>query len=314
MPVLFVKRRCGADTFWATDGSTIKNDALVEHTDGTLGPDCLPQIALDAFLATYAPAEVAPAALCTLDKIFWDIPEPAHFKEAVLMVAAKAVYDDLKFPTGNQTKVDCYIDGKPTQAKGHMLQYGYANMHCHINGVPRQPYRDEDGLDQALVGCLVESEGRVFLLHALLSKDELLKAGVWGHDGYEGRPACPGTTSVSIPGGEYNTWLTGRTTKVGKKSQTTWLQKPQNGWRAPSSSPTRSAPGSSCRWRRATRPPSAPRGPTWRPSRGPPSARATTPRRPRPASPSGSAWCARPWRPTPPTAPTASRSPSLPAP
>ena len=50
MPVLFVKRRHGADTFWATDGSTIKSDTLVEHTDGALGPDCLPTIRSTRFL------------------------------------------------------------------------------------------------------------------------------------------------------------------------------------------------------------------------------------------------------------------------
>lgn len=238
MVVLFVKTRRNEDgelvwVFWAIDGGTITKQIQNEHVDGTLGTDRLSRVKLADVLEKFAPIDPtnAPLKLCTWDDMFWDITDLKQRKEVAFMVATKAV-GRVEFIGGNQNHTDCLLDGLRTQAKTHNLKAGGANMRCQRNGVANQPYNADDEIDQALVGCIVKSSDRFLLLYALLSRDELLKAGVWAHEGYRGRARSDGHTSVYVRGGIFERWLTEYTNGPANK-HTGWLKRPENSWRTP---------------------------------------------------------------------------------
>ena len=239
MAMIFVKSRFKDEesdeivrTIWVVDGARVTNEKLNENIDGTLGPQRFAPLptgsaaefgaALDALVLGEAAKPLVP-----LETLFRDVKHPSQRKEMLLMYACKAIFT-IEFEPGNQTVVDCLVNGSKTQVKTHNLVSGLAHMSHWVNGLPGQKYSEHDDLAQVLIGCVVKSGGRFFLMHALLSRDELMKNGVFIHNGYRGRPPSGGSTTVYLTGGIYAKWLTKH-----KSGPAGWLGKPTNKWRAP---------------------------------------------------------------------------------
>ena len=68
--------------------------------------------------------------------------------------------------------VDCFVGGKNTQAKT-MRANGEVNLHHNLNGF-LMPYDREDDVN-LLILHLIQCANRLFLVHAFIDKEELLK-------------------------------------------------------------------------------------------------------------------------------------------
>jgi len=242
MAMIFVKSRfvdATSDeivrTIWVVDGALVTNKQLHENIDGTLGPQRFEPLptgsaaefgaAIDALVA-----EVK-TPLVPLETLLRQVEAKDQRKEMILMLACKAV-STVEFEPGNQTTVDCLLNGEKTQVKTHNLESGMASTFHSVNGVKNQPYSEQDDLAQLLIGCVVKSgENKFYLMYALLSRHSLLLNNVFKHSGYRGRPPSSGTVNVHLIGGIYAEWLTEHTNKTDKNTK--WLNRPENKWRAP---------------------------------------------------------------------------------
>jgi predicted adenine nucleotide alpha hydrolase (AANH) superfamily ATPase len=241
MVMIFVKSRFVDATsdeivrkIWVVDGALMTKDTLHENIDGTLGPQRFVP------LSTCSAAEfgVSIDALVTelkkplvpLETLLRDVEAPLQRKEMLLMLACKAVFT-VEFKPGNQTSVDCLLNGNKTQVKSHNLKAGVAHTSHFVNGVKEQPYSEHEDIAQLLIGCVVKSGDKFYLMYALLSRHTLMLNNVFKHSGYRGRPPSSGTTNVHLIGGIYADWLTKHKNKINKN--TAWLQAPKNQWRTP---------------------------------------------------------------------------------
>ena len=242
MVMIFVKSRFVDATsdeiirkIWVVDGALVTKDTLNENADGTLGPQRFEPLptgsaaefgaAIDTLVAE------AKTPLVPLEALLRDVEHKDQRKEMLLMLACKAVFA-VEFETGNQTTIDCLLNGQKTQVKTHNLESGRAKT-CHmVNGVPDQPYSQQDDLAQLLIGCVVKSgENKFYLMYTILSRHSLLLNNVFKHNGYRGRPPSSGATNIRLIGGIYSVWLTEHNNKTNKN--TSWLNRPENKWRVP---------------------------------------------------------------------------------
>ena len=239
MAMIFVKSRFVDATgdeivrkLWVVDGALVTNETLHENADGTLGPQRfapLPTGSAAEFGAAIDALVLGEAAkpLVSLETLYRDVQAPLQRKEMFFMYACKAIYT-IAFEAGNQTVVDCLVNCVSTQAKVHNLVSGKADMKHWVNGIPHQKYSEHDLIDQFLIGCVVKSGDRFYLMHALLSREELMYNNVLIHNGHRGRPPSGGSGSVYLTGGIYEKWLTKH-----KNGSAGWLGNPKNKWRAP---------------------------------------------------------------------------------
>ena len=79
---------------------------------------------------------------------------------------------------------------------------------------------------------IVKSGNDFFLLFALQPLHELLTHGIFAHDGYDGLPAHPGQSRITLPFGNYNYWMHGTKPKREHPS-TKWLTNTEFGWNKP---------------------------------------------------------------------------------
>ena len=236
MLMMFVKTRI-ADAegnrvynVWAADGGDVTNEQLHERTDGTLGPNRLPQITLDT-LAMRIRASVLPRVTWT--HMFLDVTHEDHRKEIVLMLATRATGSTVVFPVGNQTSVDCHVDGVAEQFKTFNVAGGLAPAGHFVKGHPNRAYAENDGIERMREGLIVKSGDAYYLLYAHQPLHELLVHGIFAHDGYRGQPKSPGQCGISPPLGIFQNWLKGGKRKQAVSHQCKWLEKPAFGFRRP---------------------------------------------------------------------------------
>ena len=236
MLMMFVKTRI-ADaegnrvyTVWAADGGDVTNEQLNERTDGTLGPNRLPQITLDT-LAMRIRTSVLPRVTWT--HMFLGVTKEEHRKEIVLMLATRATGSTVVFPVGNQTSVDCHVDGVAEQFKTFNVASGLANAGHSVKGHRARAYTENDGIERLREGLIVKSGDAYYLLYAHQPLHELLVHNIFAHDGYRGQPKSPGQCGISPPLGIFQNWLKGGKRKQAVSHQCKWLEKPAFGFRRP---------------------------------------------------------------------------------
>ncbi|MDA9603517.1 hypothetical protein N9S30_00015 [bacterium] len=236
MLMIFVKTRI-ADaegnrnyTAWACNGSDMTTDHPVEHTDGTLGPGRIAPITLYA-LAERIRTSTLPRV--TWEHMFLDVTHVNQRKEIVLMLATRATGATVEFPIGNQTAVDCHVDGVAEQVKTFNIRDGSAGANHNVKGHRHRAYTADDGIKRLREGMIVKSGGKYYLLYAHQPLHELLVHGIFAHDGYRDQSRSDGQGSISIPLGPFQLWLKGekRGKVVGKQCQ--WLERPAFGFRRP---------------------------------------------------------------------------------
>ena len=177
MLMIFAKTRIAdADgkrvyTVWACDGSDMTNDHPGEHTNGTLGSDSIAPIALDA-LAERIRTSTLPRV--TWEHMFLDVTLPEQRKEIVVMLATRATGATVVFPVGNQTAVDCHVDGVAEQAKTFNIDAGVASAGHRVNGHSGIAYMANDGIERLREGVIVKSGDKYYLLYAVQPLHELL--------------------------------------------------------------------------------------------------------------------------------------------
>ena len=245
--VLFVKTRVDAAgdlerNFWGTEKKLTKA-AQKEHVGGTLGERRLKSEPLADILNAHVPEDVAKLkpeyTLVTQEEAFWDIPNRKQRKEVVGTCLMRLVGHTVTFPSGNQGRIDAYLTfdhcTQATQTKVYKISSRFLNVDCKRNGKRSVPYHADDGVDQVLGYCIVRYRGRtrstdrLWMLYALLSREALVRNGVFASAADAGIPASPGTTSVCIPGGVFAGLL--GTHEKSTDKQTKWLNALEHGWR-----------------------------------------------------------------------------------
>jgi len=236
MLMMFVKTRI-ADaegnrvyTVWAADGADVTSEQLYEHVDGTLGPNRVPPITLDA-LAVRIRTSTLPRV--TWAHMFLDVTLGDHRKEIVLMLATRATGATVVFPVGNQTSVDCHVDGVAEQFKTFNVANGSVNAGHSVKGRPGRAYKENDGIERMREAAIVKSGDAYYLLYAYQPLHELLAHNIFAHDGYRGNPKSPGQCCISPPLGIFQSWLNGGKRKNAVPHQCKWLEKPAFGFRSP---------------------------------------------------------------------------------
>jgi len=217
-------------TVWECDGADMTKDHPNEHADGTLGPDRIAPITLDA-LAERIRTSTLPRV--TWEHMFLDVTLPEQRKEIVVMLATRATGATVVFPVGNQTSVDCHVDGVAEQAKTYHLYAGFASANHCVKGHLGHPYTAKDGIERMREGVIVKSGDRYYLLYAHQPLHELLVHGIFAHDGYRGQSRSAGQQSISIPFGIFQNWIKGGKRNAVVKQQCQWLEKPAFGFRRP---------------------------------------------------------------------------------
>jgi len=228
MLMIFAKTRIAdADgkrvyTVWACDGADMTKEKPSEHTDGTFGPDRIAPITLDQ-LAERIRTSTLPRV--TWEHMFLDVTNPDHRKEIVLMLATRAIGATVVFPVGNQTSVDCHVNGVAEQAKTFNIASGQARAGHRVNGHENRAYTANDGIERLREGMIVKSGDKYYLLYAHQPLHELLVHGIFAHDGYRGRPPSAGQCTISIPFGIFGLWLKGEKRGKEVQKQCKWLEK-----------------------------------------------------------------------------------------
>ena len=259
MLIIFVKSRLNTETgqfeytTWICRGAELSKEKHTEHTDGTLGENCIkpcsgiPELAsilkehLNAAMVASSSSSSSsssppspPLKLRTLTDINLDVTQGTHRKEIVLMMALKAVGKTIEFKPGNSTSVDCLVDGVPTQVKTYNLTSGKASAKHHVKGKENQPYDALDGIEQLLEGLIVKSGDKFYLLYAVQPLDALLYNDIFSHaEPYRGHPPSPGNTTISPPLGIFQLWLKGKRFGQAINERVKWLSKPAFNWRIP---------------------------------------------------------------------------------
>ena len=236
MLMIFVKTRV-ADaegtrvyTVWACNGVDMTTDHQCEHTGGTLGPGRIAPITIDA-LAERIRTSTLPRV--TWEHMFLDVTLETHRKEVVLMLATRATGATVEFPVGNQTAVDCHVDGVAEQVKTFNLEAGMASASHSVKGHRNRPYAANDGIERMREGMIVKSGDKYYYMYAHQPLHELLVHGIFAHDGYRDQSRTDGQHSISVPLGPFQLWLKGgkRSRTVDKQCQ--WLERPAFGFRRP---------------------------------------------------------------------------------
>lgn len=234
--MVFVKSRLDANkqierSIWCCNGDAIGGDQASEHVDGTLGTKKVPLGSIEKLVGAI---EASTLPRMTLEAIDDEITLKTQRKEATIMRAIQATGKTVEFPFGNQTSVDCHVDGVATQVKTYDPKSRAANAKHRVNGKKGQPYTAADGVDQLVEGVIVKSGETFYLLHAKQPLDALLYNGVFGHtEPYRGHAPAPGKGTISLPLGIYSEWVTGEPQPSRKCETTAWLTDDAFGFRPP---------------------------------------------------------------------------------
>jgi len=235
MLMIFVKTRIADEegnrvyTVWVCNGADVTTEQPHEHVDGTLGPGRVAPITLDA-LAERIKTSTLPRV--TWERMFLDVTHLKARKEIVLMLATRAV-GMVVFPVGNQTVIDCRVDGIAEQVKTFNLENGTARAAHSVKGHPNRPYAADDGIERMREGIIIKSGDKYYLLYAHQPLHELIANGIFAHDGYRGWSKSTGQNSISIPLGFFQNWIRGGKRKSVVQQQCKWLERPAFGFRRP---------------------------------------------------------------------------------
>jgi len=225
MLMIFMKTRIAANgtrvyTIWAFTGANVAKDAQNENLDGTLGIKRIKPITLEA-LAQWI--RTSPLPRVAYEKMFKDVTKAGHRKEIVLMLATKATGATVAFPVGNQTSVDCHVDGVAEQAKTYNVSNGNAGAGHSVKGHQARPYTANDGIERMREGLIVKSGEKFYLLYAVQTLHYLLCNGIFAHEGYCGHPRSDGKCSITVPFQIFEVWLKGKTGKHPVREPCQWL-------------------------------------------------------------------------------------------
>jgi len=209
-------------TVWACNGAGMTKEQPSEHIDGTLGPYRIAPTTLDA-LAERIRTSTLPRV--TWEHMFLDVTNPDHRKEIVVMLATRAIGATVVFPVGNQTSVDCHVDGVAEQFKTFNIASGMAGAGHSVKGRQHRAYTANDGIERLREGMIVKSADKYYLLYAHQPLHELLRNGMFAHDGYRGRPPSGGKSSISVPLGIFQLWLKGEKRVKEVDERCKWLEK-----------------------------------------------------------------------------------------
>eukprot|EP00966_Prymnesium_polylepis_P320586 7376960-Prymnesium_polylepis.1 len=222
-------------TVWVMNGDDVTKDQLKENADGTVGPGRVQPLQADNITTEFA--SIVDASV--LPRLSWEtinlqVTSKKQRKEIVLMMALRVAGYHVKFVPGNQTCVDCVTSpGGNLQMKTFDPKAGEANADHNKNGVSNVSYDEDDPIDTLMQGCIIESSGRFYFLHARQPKHHLLVNGIFAHQGYAGRRPSPGNTAIAVPLGIFQGWLKGGKRKKEVEEQCKWLNKPAFGFRPP---------------------------------------------------------------------------------
>lgn len=161
---------------------------------------------------------------CTWEELWLNVRGVSQRKEVAGMLALSQV-GDLQIQPGNQTSIDCIFCSKATQVKTPYWKTGRALLAHEVHGL-RQPYNEEDGIEQVVEPFILCSDGVFYLLYALQPVDVLLKHGLFASKTH------PGQTTITIPWGQYTEWITGDKPRE-KREQTAWIAETTYSWRKP---------------------------------------------------------------------------------
>ena len=126
------------------------------------------------------------------------------------MLATRATGATVVFPVGNQTAIDCHVDGVAEQFKTFNLAAGKADAGHTVKGHKNRAYTADDGIQRMREGMIVKSADRYYFLYATQPLHELLVNRIFAHEGgYRGYPKSPGQSEISIPLGLFQLWLKG---------------------------------------------------------------------------------------------------------
>ena len=154
--VLFAKSDAGAI---ALGNRRPRSRPIVASIDGTLGPDCLPTITLDAFLATTRRPKSRP----------W----PVHPEHDLLGHSGRKAVQRGGLMEAEPSTATSASNRQPDQgrwsstASARRPRHQCAQRWRYVHASQEEASLERGRTRRALVGCLVE-QGRVFLLHALL--------------------------------------------------------------------------------------------------------------------------------------------------
>ena len=208
---------------WCFDGESVNSPCLhVDKPTGTLLgglrecdgsskdrllPVSMPQVAafIDAAYhnATFPKTTYIDAML--------DVQCKTQRKEIVLMLCLQQAfkYQNLVFPVGSQTAVDCVFDKLATQFKTYNVKSYYVRVAHRTKGQCDVPYDVSDGIEQFVGGFLLRCDGRYFFFHVRTTTDTLLANGRLEDRANQMFAVCL-NFSPWMPD-KYHKWIWGRT-------------------------------------------------------------------------------------------------------
>jgi len=227
MLVILIKSRLVGEIIkryiWVAPGSKITQGSKIdENTDGTLGPQKIPQVDVQGLIDTIREIMKHEEYHVSLMDAWLDVSDINQFKEVAIIQALQTVYKNVDVPRQNQQAFDCFFDQRRIQVKTHNVKSGLAHL-CHCkNGHGAQPYDSKDPIDAFCFGCIFRypvqtCDGIVycyFMLYCEIPMDVLIKNKmVTG--------ATRGKTALCLHPGVFEQMLTGRTKKT--LERTAWL-------------------------------------------------------------------------------------------
>ena len=122
---------------------------------------------------------------------------------------------DVVFPRGNQSSIDCHLNGVASQHKTINMPSGLLPTCARLNGIEKQPYPNTVPIEQLVAQLIVKSGNNYYLVHTILTRDELITPRRTSNDHDEeysifSTDTNPGQTNIRIPLGNLARWLTGK--------------------------------------------------------------------------------------------------------
>jgi hypothetical protein len=222
---------------WCLDGTLVNGKTLnVTPSVGTLGPltkhattaDKRP-CSLEEVVARIDDAHTNPSfRMTTRDAAFVDVPNKDQRKEMILMLCLQqTTEEELIFPTGFQSSIDCTFRGQPTQCKTYDVAKGKVNCDHRFRGVDHEPYDRSDGIQLLVEFFLVRQDktNTFHLFYAQQTVDDLVANEVFT-DVDNGKKHFSTSISPHLPA-KYQEWVFGKPHEI----KVAWLKEDKNAFR-----------------------------------------------------------------------------------
>jgi hypothetical protein len=224
---------------WCFDGTLVKSKTLHMSTivgNHTLSPltDCATTAdkqpcSLDEVVARIDQAHANPSfPETTRDAAFVDVAYETQRKEMILMLCLQqTTKEELIFPTGNSTSIDCTFRGQPTQCKTYNVAKAKAHCAHKFRGVDSEPYDRSDNIKLLVEFFLMRQDktNTFHLFYAQQTVDDLVANEVFT-DVDNGKKHYSTSIHPHLPA-KYQQWVFGKPHEI----KVAWLKRTENAFR-----------------------------------------------------------------------------------